>query len=173
MNRGKFVIAAMVAVGLSMAIFAWWARYSASQRVLSRFGPSVAVAVRNGERVEFLGLATTPQAESTGSIHVRSPQGETELFISSIRDITNTPGLIHARHHLLHEKGFEWGPPNSDGTEAAVRNWTVALRFTKKSDIATWVFDFDQKRAYIVERDTEIGMAPIAPNLREFLSDLK
>lgn len=172
MNQGKFVITAMVAVGLAMAIFAWWARYSASQRVLERFGPTVAVAVRNGDRVELLGLSRDvgDSAVEVESIRCPARDGKTSVYVTDKRDISEAAGLIHARHHLLHDKGFEWDidsvPANADP------NWSVALRFIHGAGTATWVFDFQRQRAYIVERQTEIGMGPIAPSLQTFINGL-
>lgn len=176
MNQGKFVIVAMVAVGLSMAVFAWWARYDASQRVLDRFGPNVAVAVRNGKKVELLTLsnARPPDKSEAEAVSVPSSDGELtvgdeRLFVTASQEITDAPGLIHARHHLLHEKGFDWEEPRSTTTPS---NWTHALRFTHDEGVATWILDFTGNRAYIVERKAEVGMEPIAPSLKKFLDEL-
>ena len=110
MNRGKYVICAMVGVGLTMAMFAWWARYDASQRILEAFGPDVAVAVRNGKTVELLQLSIRPSPSMDGRV-LQTPDGQPLAYIVDRRDISDAPGLIHARHHLLHEQGFEWDEP--------------------------------------------------------------
>jgi len=172
MNQGKFVIVAMVAVGLSMAVFAWWARYEASQRVLDRFGADVAIAVRNGKQVELLTLSKTPPTDKEGAnnlITIPNVDGGEQLFVTKSQEITDAPGLIHARHHLLHENGFNWEEPRSTDSSP---NWTHALRFTHDEGVATWILDFADNRAYIVERKTEVGMGPIASSLKQFLDEL-
>ncbi len=166
MNKGKFVIVTMVAIGLAMAVFAWWARYEASQRVLERFGPQVAVAVRKGQRVELLTLSQSKPADES-SLEILSV-GDEQLYVSSSQEIADAPGLIHARHHLLHEKGFHWDEPPS----TTPPNWTRALRFSHDEGVATWILDFTDNRAFIVERKAEVGMAPIAPALKKFLDEL-
>lgn len=192
MNQGKFVIVLMVAVGLGMAFFAWWARYSASQRVLDRFGADVAVAVRNGDSVVLLGISpastanhptgeqpnVSPSEETPSQPAAQQPvdrfsipsklgENETILYVTSRQDITRAAGLIHARHHLLHEKGFDWNPVPVE--KSAGENWTTGLQFTHGDKTATWIFDFEAQKAYIVERDAEVGIAPIASALQEFL----
>ena len=223
MNRGKFVIALMVTVGLTMALYAWWARYAGSRRVLNQFGPEVAQLVRSGKIVELLQLSATPpldreppgaemaepEAETSEgtpaaaadvttveSILVRSGQQPMAVYVASSQDITAAPGLIHARHHLLHEKGFEWPSREAARTTAAAASdreptgpskptagaatevdalpdWSLGLRFRDGPRTATWLFDFPRERAYIVERQVEIGMAPIAPSLKQFLGEAR
>ena len=184
MNRGKYVIFGMVVVGTAMALFAWWARYNASRRVLDRFGPAVATAVRNGQRVELLQLALpggiaddeTDPIPHTGSSELRSSNGDILARITARQDISAAAGLIHARHHLLHERGFQWeedGELDSDrNDQSAAACWSQAIRFQGAETTATWLFDFQKQRAFIVECDTEIGIQPIAASLQTFLDQL-
>lgn len=176
MNQGKYVICAMVSVGLGMAIFAWWARYSASQRVLATLGPEVAVTVRNGEKVELLTLTAEPDSpRSAPPGEVRLNSGEILNYIVGQRDITDAPGLIHARHHLLHERGYDWDEVSTPQPSDLLQQpsaWTVGLRFTHDSVTATWLFDFELRRAYVLEQNTMIGIAPIAPSLQTFIGKL-
>lgn len=174
MNKGKTVIVAMVTIASAMAIYAWWARYQASQRVLERFGADVAVAVRRGDKVELLRLSsippTNPSALETETFSSPNDAGAT-LYVTSADDITKAPGLIHARHHLLHDKGFRWNEPRK---ENCVPEWKVALRFTHPKSDATWLLDFPCERVFIVQRNEEVGIEPIvATALTEFFAAIE
>ena len=166
MVQGKFVIIAMVTVGLGLSGFAWWARYQGSRQVLSVWGPDAVIAIRQGREVELLRLsdeATDEPATETMKIHDR------EVFVQSRKDITQVPGLIHARHHLIHEKGFDWTEPRPDTCEPT---WDVAIRFRLDERVATLAMDFQCNRAFLVERDAEVSMKPISASMQKFLDGI-
>ena len=174
MNRSKSVIVTMVAVGVLMALFAWWTRYQSSQRVLATWGPEAVVAIRKGERVELLHLSSgedtsgEPISFELAPSQPGGPARRISLNVSNTIEISKTPGLIHARHHLLHERGFGWGlnEPNCESL------WKSAIRFTHDKNVATLVLDFNCSRIYLVERGVEANMQPIASSLQKFLDDL-
>lgn len=174
MNRSKSVIVAMVTVGVVMALFAWWNRYQGSQRILATWGPEAVVAIRKGERVELLYLDSEASASGERiSLESRpsapgEPSSTTSFRISRTIDITDAPGLIHARHHLLHERGFAWGL----GETECESEWELALRFVHGDNVATLALDFQCNRIYFVERGVSANMQPIASSLRKFLDDL-
>lgn len=159
-----------------MAIFAWWARYHRSQKVLSKWGRDAVVAIRSGAQVELLRL-TPLSDEASGETIVFQPSAPlTEgtrrpaaLNIAKVTDISQTPGLIHARHHLVHEKGFAWDAARRENCEP---EWSTGLRFSHGDNVATILLDFQCNRAYLVERRAEVSMQPIATSLRTFLSGL-
>lgn len=166
MVQGKFVIIAMVAVGLGLSGFAWWARYQGSRQVLTVWGPDAVVAIRQGKEVELLRLSDeATEQQSTESMKIR----DLEVHVQSTTDITEVPGLIHARHHLIHQKGFGWDEPRPDDCEPT---WDVAIRFRMGERVATLAMDFQCNRAYLVERDAEVSMEPIAASMRKFLDGI-
>lgn len=166
MVQGKFVIIAMVTVGLGLSGFAWWARYQGSRQVLSVWGPDAVIAIRQGREVELLRLSDTAmEGQSTETMKIQ----DREVFVQSSTDITQVPGLIHARHHLIHEKGFGWKDPRPDGCEP---NWDVAIRFRMDQRVATLAMDFQCNRAFLVERDAEVSMKPISASMRKFLDGI-
>ena len=184
MNQGKFVILAMVGIGIVLAGFGWWVRYSRSQKVLQVWGAEAVIAIRTGDLAELIPLGPSA-AEQLGGNQLGGNQlggkGEGETIVvdpespgatlaaGQAIDISKAPGLIHARHHLVHEKGFDWDKPRTDG---CTPNWEVAFRFTDDENVATIVLDFACNRAYLVERKTEVGMKPIiADAIRKFLKD--
>lgn len=173
MNQGKFVIIAMVAIGAAMAGFGWWVRYTRSQKVLQVWGPQAVIAIRTGDLAELLPVSPVgdvPPGRSVGRLDIE-PNGypHQSIALQTARDITDAPGLIHARHHLVHEKGFDWDTPRADNCTPV---WEVAFRFSDEANVATVVLDFACNRAYLVERKTEVGMKPIiADALKKFLHD--
>lgn len=177
MVKGKYVISAMVGIGMILAGFGWWVRYKSSQKVLAVWGPDAVVAIRTSDRAELLpvlkageGDAELGEGEPEETISIESSNYPVQsVGAGKAIDITEAPGLIHARHHLVHEKGFNWDAPREDGCEP---KWTIAFRFTNNDKIATMLLDFECNRAYLVERKTEVGMRPIiADALKRFLAD--
>jgi hypothetical protein len=165
----------MVAVGMAMAIFAWWVRYNRSQQVLAIWGRDAVVAIRDGEKVELLRLSRSSEGGSGETIVLGSEASSSKdgnaksvLAVDKVTDISQTPGLIHARHHLLQEKGFDWDAEPDD----CLPRWEVGLRFTHGGNVATMLLDFECNRAYLVQRDADVNMKPIAASLRKFLSGL-
>jgi hypothetical protein len=170
MNRSKTAVVAMVAVGMAMAIFAWWVRYNRSQQVLAIWGRDAVVAIRDGEKVELLRLSRSSEEGSGETIVLGSEDGNAKsvLTVDKVTDISQTPGLIHARHHLLQEKGFDWDAEPDN----CLPRWEVGLRFTHGENVATMLLDFQCNRAYLVQRYAEVNMKPIAASLSKFLSGL-
>ena len=175
MNQGKLVIVTIVVVGMALSAFAWWTRYSRSQQVLEVWGADAVIAIRSGDKVELLRLVAADRESSmtaTESQDVRETlsAGRDKLYVEGTADIADAPGLIHARHHLIHEKGFHWNEPRPTDCQP---NWESALRFTHEENVATMLLDFECQRIYLVERDVEVGMQPIAPSIQKFLSGIQ
>jgi len=174
MNNGKFVIIAIAVVGVAMSTFAWWVRWSRSQIVLNQWGYEAAVAIRNGEGVELLELTSTPPSDPAEEISIHTvantqPTETVTVWVTNTRDISKTPGLLHAKHHLLHVKGLDWEAPRDEGCDP---DWSVAMRFKHPDHVATMLFDLQCNRAYLVERNVEVSMAPIAKGIKTFLGEL-
>lgn len=182
MISGKLVISTMVAVALAMAAFAWWARYSQSQQVLEVWGKDAVVAIRTSKRVELLkatSQANQPPPTALPKFELELPTGTSteKIGFVTVKEISKTPGLIHCRHHLVHQKGFDWFAERKKGCQS---NWTVGLRFLPDSKAATskrkatMLFDFACNRVFLVERQAEVTMRPIiADALKEFFGELK
>ena len=179
----------MVGVAVVMAAFAWWARYAQSQQVLEVWGKDAVVAIRTGKRVELLKAMnpdidspetkSSADTKSTSEIELELPTGTetTKIRFATEKEISKTPGLIHCRHHLVHQKGFDWTAERQEGCQS---NWTVGLRFlpdpvaATPNRKATMLFDFACNRVFLVERQAEVTMRPIiADALKEFFAELK
>ncbi len=167
MNRGKAVILTMVLVGVFLAAFAWWARYSRSLAVLENLGREAVIAIRTGEKVELLKLgpvgetaedAAPPSSNETIVLAAGDASTSPILGVLDTRDITKSPGLIHARHHLVHEKGYAWDEARPENYVPA---WESAMRFTDDEITATMLLDLDSRRCYFVESGKEFSLQPI------------
>ncbi len=166
MNRGKFVIVLMLVIGVGLASFAWWHRWRRSQTVLTTWGSEAADAIRTGEKVELFRIGQAPRMR--GAEVEEITVGNHSHLLFDRRDITNSAGLIHARHHLLHEQGFAWDAGDAEDEPT----WDFVLRFTKGQSVATMAFDFSGQRARLLERDREVSMAPISAALQAFVLDI-
>ena len=166
MNRGKIVIVMMLVVGVGLASFAWWHRWRRSRAVLTSWGSQAADAIRNGEKVDLFRIGPARQGRGTNAEEITV--GTQRYLLFDRRDITNSAGLIHARHHLLHEQGFAWHA----GDAEIEPTWDFVLRFTKGQSVATMALDFSGQRARLLERDREVSMAPISAALQAFILDI-
>lgn len=114
--------------------------------------------IRYAPQVEFLGLrpSATDSTESSAiesnrwTIHGRAYSAETTT------DISQAPGLVHARHALVDDASFEWGRPRAD-CEA---NWEFALRFGDGRRQVTVAFDTHCGLVWWVEGQKQIGLMP-------------
>jgi len=165
MNRGKLVIVVMVTVGLVLASFAWWNRWSRSQRVITHWGPQAATVIRKGEIVELLWLGDIDSADTHNLVALT---GKPRKIVQHM-NITKAAGLIHARHQLLQDGAFNWEQPRPAGCKP---QWNMAIRFVRGQEVATVVLDFHCQRALLLERNEEVGMQPIAEAMEKFLYDI-
>lgn len=193
MNRSKSVILAMVLMGVFLGGFAWWARYTRSRVVLDKLGRDAVVAIRTGKPVELMRVEqapTTSTAASSDDVTASSTESASEtpatpstptpetaattpitlpgLRFSKSVDITDAPGLIHARHHLIHEKGYAWDEALPDDYVPA---WDYALRFVNSGTTTTMLIDFANRRALFPERQLDVSLQPIlADALQKFFA---
>ena len=166
MNAGRTVIVTMLLVGASLSGFAWWARYTRSRIVLENLGPEAVIAIRRSDKVELLDLKPAEladSADSTTSAHEtltieQDGIAPRSLTVGDSSEITRAPGLIHAQHHLVHERAYAWDEGRPDGYEP---KWTHALRFTREDNVTTMLLDLEQRRCLLVEQRKEIGIQPL------------
>lgn len=169
MNRGKFVVLLLFVVGTCMAGFAWWHRYERGQQVLNAWGSDISSAIRLGSRVDLLRLTRLDANPDVDEAILDSLRiGNQRRRITERRDVSKARGLIHARHALLQREAFRWVIDDP----ACRPNWEYALRFHHASQVATLALDFECQRVYLLERDRQAGMAPIAGGLQTFVGEL-
>lgn len=179
-GRGKLVIALMLLLGFALGGYAWWVQLQKGRRVLNHWGPRATYLIRHGERVELLRLGET----ASGSLSEQASTLQTSTLsiggrgvpIEDSRDITDVPGLVHARHSLIVDSYYQWGSgPGEDCTP----DWEFALRFStsrpdnspdgvNSDDTATLVFAPNCQLVYLLEMDRQL---PLLPGLSDTLAE--
>ena len=147
--RGKLTIIAILIVALTTACFAWWWRATSQQRIREFWGPSALQAINFARQVEAFKLAKVDGTQMTLSERVQ--QVPPDEFV----DISQAPGLIHAKHSLVEEASFDWeSPPDS----IRDRNWSYGVRFHNGAEVVTVLFDFERRALAHVEANKSLTM---------------
>jgi len=136
-NRGKAVIAGIFLVALVLSGYAWWHQFQQSRRCREFLGTETVKLVRLAPRVTLLRLEPmSADAENEELPSATVQIGDVTLAISKSVEITGVPGLLHARHALLQDMNYRWGPPTR-----CLGHWEFALKFEQDGDAATVAFD--------------------------------
>ncbi len=142
MIRGKLVILFIFGLSAVMGGYAWWHHYHQGRRSLEFWGADAAALIRYAPQVEILRLSNEPNGEWE-SLQV----DQAALSISQRRDITGTPGLVHARQALIEDQSFAWDhAPSSLPAE-----WYFALRFTEGERRVVVLWDRVSNRVRLLE----------------------
>ncbi|MEO8495349.1 MAG: hypothetical protein ABI614_09780 [Planctomycetota bacterium] len=150
MNRGKLVIAFIFGLSAVMGGYAWWHHYTQGRQCVVLWGAETGEAIRYAPQVEVMRLdvAGAPDAET---IQIQ----DQPLKIVARKDITNTPGLVHARQALIEDASFLW-----KADLAGPSNWQYLLRFTDGDKQVSVAFDCDQGRVRLVGTDRQAALKP-------------
>lgn len=104
-----------------MGGYAWWHHYSQGKKCVALWGAESGELIRYGSIVELLQVESRKLAgDETIKI------GGSEQTIIAQRDITATPGLVHARQALIEDASFLWKE-----LPEAVPQWQYVMRFTE------------------------------------------
>ncbi|MCH2123758.1 MAG: hypothetical protein MK165_03140 [Pirellulaceae bacterium] len=130
MRRGTLAILAMILVGVALSGYAVWHHHRLGRRVLTHWGATVAERIQHAPQVELIeflpALSLERLAAEGGDRAARSPA---EV---RVRDISEIPGLIHARVVLIRDASFEW-----EETDHVSGTPTFGLRFSAATEVAT------------------------------------
>ena len=130
MRRGTLAILAMILVGVALSGYAVWHHHRLGRRVLTHWGATVAGRIQHAPQVELIqflpALSLETLSAEGGDRAARSPAGV------RVRDISEIPGLIHARVVLIRDTSFEW-----EETGHMAGTPTFGLRFSAATEVAT------------------------------------
>jgi hypothetical protein len=158
-NRGKAVIVGIFVVALLLSSYAWWHQFHQGRRCREFFGTKAVQLIRLAPEVELLRLEKKSATASDSSPPLGILRiGSDTVLISRHVDITETPGLLHARHALLQDLNYQWDTTHAD----CVSQWSFALRFVEDREDVIIAFDTQCNRIGLngIERT-----GPILPEL--------
>jgi hypothetical protein len=167
MGRGQWLVIGMLGVGMLAAGFAWWYHRTLTDEALAFWGGQVAAAIAHPDRFEVWNLAPpgNPDAEALDAVVVDGVRWP----IVTRRDITQAPGVTHARQALLEDASFAF---DASTLESDPPRWTHALSLVREDVQVTLLLDLDQARLRFLEAGRETIMAPRLQNgLKKFLEE--
>lgn len=166
--QGKHVIIFIFGTALVAAIFAWSFQYMRGRRILELWGADNARLIRvEGEEIQLLSLS--PDTDATKAVRPASLKIDDQLFaVVRAVDITNAPGIIHARQALIEDASFQWDKPRGD----CQSDWQYALEFRDGNRVATVLLDMNCERARLLQSGNEAAIHPkIFAGWRTFIEE--
>ncbi|HEX5443489.1 MAG TPA: hypothetical protein VFW87_06660 [Pirellulales bacterium] len=168
-HLGKYVIAALLAIGLCGAGGGWFYHRQMQRRVIALWGVDAAALILSAPEVEGwkLQAADSQPASDGGTV----TDGDTVSWAGGKWRIVETtgaahaPGMPHLRRRLVQDDSFDW----SATPAAQDRIWQYALRFSDGGCQATLLFDADYQCAGLAETGAVASVAPIARGLETVL----
>jgi hypothetical protein len=175
LNRGKLVIAAIVAVAVTAALFSTWYHYQHARRSRDFWGTPMAILIAQAPEVEALKLgASEVRAEQgeadQGESHAVTPiefAGHSWKVVRS-KEALKAPGMSNVRHALVLDPTFDWTGPPSD----VEPHWQYALEFADERQWAMVLFDFDSRQVALAGGKATALLDPAAnDDMREFFGE--
>jgi len=188
-NSGKYVLLAMVGLGLAGALGTWRFYADSQRRPLELWGSEAAELIVRAETVEALRLEALPRVvepveakegssrpdhdgdladdETTGNEIIRLA-GQS-LIVLQRRDVSTARGLGHLRVSLVNKASFDWTPESDDSPPP---RWDYALRFSRRGDVATVVFASREGLAALAETGAHTSIGPIREGVAMLLAEL-
>lgn len=170
---GKLTVIAALLVGIAAGGFAWWYRFSQTQRALAYWGGSDAGLILSSRSVEWLTLA--PEGAASDSPRGNEvPEtwdwsaGKSRIAVLDRFDISGSPGVGNLRQALVIDAnlGFEEIP-------TAPPRWNHALRFTEQEKVACVLIDTSGGWIQSLGRDYAIRLNPkMSAGLARYIKDV-
>jgi hypothetical protein len=163
MNSGKLVTIFVLLLGAMAAAAAWWHNMNKGRSALELWSGQVAHRIRTAESVNLWVLAPNDLVEPIDRCVIGGQTYPAERAI----DISQTPGLVHARQALISDASFDWDAPPA----GAKPRWQYAIRFEADGDATYLLLDLD--RAWVAEGENAERMAKlkIVDGLKKFISE--
>ncbi len=150
MNRGKLVIAFIFGLSVVMGGYAWWHHFTQGRKCVEFWGAETGELIRYAPQVEVMQLAGSDNDDAE-TIQI----GNESLAIAARKDITGTPGLVHARQALIEDASFLW-----KADLAGPSNWQFLLLFTDGEQQVGVAVDCDLGRVRLVGTDRQAVLKP-------------
>ena len=169
MSRGQLAILGMLGMALLAAGLGLWWRHVHTRQALEFWGPAAAQLIAQADKVEA--MLVEPLAGQSGESIGRYQeflQVDFEQYgIVAMKNVTNAPGFLNARHALTLGKSFDWRVDPS----ACQPTWRYALRYSSQADQVTILLSFPCKMIRLSDSDRTAGIGPIAKGLETVLNE--
>jgi hypothetical protein len=154
MNQGKYVIAAMLLVGVVAAGISLWHHYNISRQALEYWGQDGAKQILRAPKVVAVRFAS---GSSSG-----------QLSGAEERDASNARGLVNIRQALVQDAAYDWESVQPAGEGV----WQYALRFEGDGPTVTVLLSFSEGRIGWQGADRSVGLDEASARvLRAFLEE--
>jgi hypothetical protein len=164
-DRGKLVVGSILTVALLLALFAVYWHWKHRHRAAEFWGAETSQLIGGARRAELLVLrspADGPLSETSDQPPGTQESSDSLLIngqsyaIASTLNVSDAPGLIHARHSLTEDASFRWDTSESD----CQSQWRRAIRFTEDDRSTTLAFDFACGRVHSLESGKTVAVLP-------------
>jgi hypothetical protein len=161
-GSGKLLTVLILLIAALAAAVAWWHHMNKGRRALAFWGGQVAYRMRTAESVELWVLASGDEFPAR-----QATFGGRVLPIAKVIDISQAPGLVHARQALISDASFDW----EAAAGATKPSWQYAIRFTSAGESSFVLLDLE--RAWAAEGDDpgRVAKMVIGKGLRAFLEE--
>ena len=162
--EGKYVLIAVLALGIAGSGAGWWYHRSLQRRPLKLWGREAATLFLQAAQVELLRLGPIHPLASSSPDLVTS-QGDAFRVLQRV-NVSGARGLLHLRHALLSDYSFDW----TESTEGG-RNWPFALHFRDGTTTATLLISDDFHYAMLAERGTVASIRPMSDGVEVLFTE--
>ena len=168
---GKLLTLLILLIAVLAAALAWWHNMNKGRAALAFWSGSVAHRIRTADSVELWVLATGDDLVAR-----REDFGGRQFWMAQVIDISQAPGLVHARQALISDASFDWeataGATGATGaTGAGQADWQYAIRFTSDGQSTLVLLDLERAWAAQGDHPGRVARLLIADGLQEFLAE--
>ena len=155
---GKYVLLAVVALGLAGAAGGWWYQHHLQRRALELWGAGAARLILSASDVQLCRIE--PSVGDAKSIGI-TVDGK-GYWANDCIDATRIPGFLHLRHSLLNSYSFDWNDVASGD-----HHWRYAIRFRDGDQTASILISADFSYAMLAEAGSRACIKPIAHGIEQ------
>jgi len=169
MNNGKRLTILILLIATLAAALGWWHNMNKGRAALAFWGGRVAHRIRTAAAVELWVFAT-----DDGFVARQEAFGNRVFRIARVIDISQAPGLVHARQALISDPSFDWEASVSGaagGADTAKTSWQYAMRFSSEGESNFVLLDLEHAWAAEGEHPGRSAKLTIGDGLRKFLKE--
>lgn len=156
---GKYVLLAVLALGVIGAGGGWWYRKSLQRRPLELWGGEAAGLFIQARDVEICRLRAVVNDDD----NIIRAEGKAYRAVDCV-DADLLRGFVHLRHSLLNDHSFDWADVSDRGSD-----WLYIMRFRDGGKTATLLISADCRYALLAENGAKASVKPIASGIEQVI----